>query len=143
MAPPPRAARVGRLICGIPTSAESTFGGFSCRGLHALPARLSLHALSSQARHWLGLRTAMFWILTISSTNCTRATFTIPAISGNFCNTDSQEQGWMWNGAVFCTLSLHHNSTLFCCSGFCQSCGDIRLDHFEPSNESCALSCPP
>ena len=34
----------------------------TCRGLHALPARLSLHALSSQAR--------LFWTLTISSMSC-------------------------------------------------------------------------
>ena len=34
----------------------------TCRGLHALSARLSLHALSSQAR--------LFWTLTISSMSC-------------------------------------------------------------------------
>ena len=64
----------------------------TCRGLHALPARLSLHALSSQARHWLELHTIMFWTLTISSMDCTWVTFKIPAISGNFCNTEFQAQ---------------------------------------------------
>ena len=34
----------------------------TCRGLHALPARLSLHATSSQACHLLDVRT-MFWTL--------------------------------------------------------------------------------
>ena len=33
------------------------------RGLRALPARLSLQALSSQARHWLEVRTIMFWTM--------------------------------------------------------------------------------
>ena len=78
-----------RLICGFPTSAEcfdappphlrcidfllnvAKLLCLICRGLQALPARLSLHALSSQARHWLEVRTIMFWTLTISSMNCT------------------------------------------------------------------------
>ena len=40
-------------------------------------------------------------------------------------------------------LSLRHDSTFCCCGGFCQSCGEIRLDHLEPSNDSCALPSPP
>ena len=35
----------------------------TCRGLHVLPARLSLHVLSSQACHLLEVRTIMFWTL--------------------------------------------------------------------------------
>ena len=134
---------VARLLC------------LTCRGLHALPARLSLHALPSRARHWLKVRTIMFSTLTISSMNCTRVTFTIPAISGNFCNTESQAQLDI-NGSLngrkmehfsaplhLLRLSLHHDSTLFCCGGFGQSCGEIRLYHLEPPNDSCALSSPP
>ena len=30
-----------------------------------------------------------------------------------------------------CRLSLHHDSTLSCCGGFCQGYGKTRLDHFE------------
>ena len=71
---------VARLLC------------LTCRGLHALPARLSLHTLSSQARQWLEVRTIMFWTLTISFLNCTSGTFTIPSITGNFCDTESQAQ---------------------------------------------------
>ena len=37
-------------------------------------------------------------------------------------------------------LSLHHDSTLFCCGGFCQSCGKIRLNHFGQSDDSFAVS---
>ena len=84
------------LLCSVPTSAEcfeappphlrcidfllnvARLLCLTCRGLHSLPARLSLHALSSQARRWFEVRTIMF--------------FTIPAISGNFCNTESQAQ---------------------------------------------------
>ena len=40
-------------------------------GLHVIPARQSLHALSSQARHWLEVRTIVFWTLMSSSMNCT------------------------------------------------------------------------
>ena len=67
---------VARLLC------------LTCRGLHVLPTRLSLDALSSLTRHWLEVRTIMFWTLTISSMNCT----TIPAISGNLCTTKFQAQ---------------------------------------------------
>ena len=35
----------------------------TCRGLHALPARPSLRAPSSQARHLLEVRTIVFWTL--------------------------------------------------------------------------------
>ena len=66
---------------------------FTCSLLLLLQgARLSVHALSSQARHKLEVRTIMFWTLTISSMNCTFVTFAIPAISGNFCNTEFQAQ---------------------------------------------------
>ena len=52
------AARPPCLNCDASTSAEcSRLVCLTCRGLHVLPARLSLHALSSHARHWLEVRT--------------------------------------------------------------------------------------
>ena len=55
------------LLCGIPTSAErfeASLPLLSARGFTCwlLAARLSFHA-PSQARHWLKIRTIMFWTL--------------------------------------------------------------------------------
>ena len=69
------------LLCGIPTSAECfeasppLLPGASRAGCWLPEARLSFHA-PSQARHWLKIRTIMFWTLRccdISWNICTRS----------------------------------------------------------------------
>ena len=69
------------LLCGIPTSAECfeasppLLPGASRAGCWLPQARLSFHA-PSQARHWLKIRTIMFWTLRccdISWNICTRS----------------------------------------------------------------------
>ena len=133
---------VARLLC------------LTCRGLHALPARLSLHALSSQARHWLEVHhhvldlddfiselhlnnlhdSCDFWKLLQHRVSST---------TGHQRSLNEREMAQFSAPLHLWRLSLHHDSTLFCCGGFCQSCGKVRLDHLEPSNDSCALSSPP
>ena len=70
------------LLCGIPTSSAECFEasppllrGASRAGCWLPEARLSFHA-PSQARHWLKIRTIMFWTLRccdISWNTCTRS----------------------------------------------------------------------
>ena len=58
----PNAARLLPLTCD-----ASTFALPHLPGSSRAPSSPSLHALSSQARHWLEVRTIVFWTLTIAS----------------------------------------------------------------------------
>ena len=117
-----------------------------------LEARLSLHALSSQARHWLEVRTIVFWTLTISSMKCNLSNLLDSCdfwkllqhrVSSTTGHQRPRRMAQFSAPLHLWRLSLHHDSTLFCCGGFCQSCGEIRLHHLEQSNDSCALPSSP
>ena len=91
------------------------------------PARVSLHALSSQAR--------LFWTLTISSMSCAWEPSRFPCDFWKLLQHRVSSHNWTSTVIKWTVLhnfsatlhlwrlSLHHNSTLFCCGGFCQSCG--------------------
>ena len=68
----PNASRLLPLTCDASTFAECCEASLPhLPGSSRAPSSLSLHALSSQARHWLEVRTIVFWTLTIASMNCT------------------------------------------------------------------------
>ena len=115
-------------------------------------ARLSLHALSSQARHWLEVRTIMFWTLTIFINELHLSNLRdscdfwkllqhrVSSTTGHQRSLKGRRMAQYSAPLHLWRLSLHQDSTFFCCGGFCQSCGKIRLGHLKPSNDSCALS---
>ena len=112
----------------------------TCRGLRAPPARLSLHALSSQARHWLEFRTIMFWTLTFHQCNLHNSCDFWELLQHRVSSTTGHQRSL--NGLRWPSF-LHLCIFGACCGVFSQSYGEIRLDHLEPSNDSCALSSPP
>ena len=109
----------------------------TCRGLHALPARLSLHSLSSRARHWLEVTQHHVldlddFINELHLSNLHNSCDYWKLLQHRVSSTTGHQQSLNGRRMAQFSAPLRLWHSLFCCGGFYQSCGKIRLDHLVP-----------